>query len=328
MPQSNPSLPMTVRPLESHEHAAVARIFTVTQPHDPISAPDLERLFHDQGRWGYQHGALVATTSTNPDQVLGAALYTQNPGAYHPQRYVLQLAVAPEHQGQGVGAALWQALCAQLQRLGAESARIDAQEHHPVAPGFLTRRGGVPDHWVFPSVLEVARFDPTPYAPLLGRLQARGVRLTTLAELRAQPTPALNARLCALMNEIRRDVPRPEPARPLSQQVFDDAILGDFGLLADGYFLAEHEGQFIGQSTLFSNGEGDDLFTGLTGVTRAWRGQGLATALKVRVIGAALAQGAARIVTDNASDNAAMLAVNERLGFVRQPATGSYQVRW
>lgn len=326
----------TVRPLTPHEHPAVARILTETHPHDPMSVQDLERLLEDQARWGYRHEALVAVRNPGTsdadrpvdDTVLGTALYFQNPGAYHPHRYALHLAVDPQHQGQGIGAALWRELLARLGALGAESARIHAREDHPVAPGFLARRGGVPDHWAFPSTLDVPSFDPAPYAALFANLERQGVRLTTLAALRAQHTPHLNARLCALMNEIRTDVPRPEPALPLTQQLFDEAILGDFGLLPDGYVVAEQGGTFIGQSTLFTNGEGEALFTGLTGVTRPWRGRGLATAMKVRVIELARTLGAAQIVTDNASDNAAMLAVNERLGFARQPATASYLVRF
>ncbi len=59
-------------------------------------------------------------------------------------------------------------------------------------------------------------------------------------------------------------------------------------------------------------------------MTREWRGRGVATALKVAAIGVARALGAPTIRTDNASDNAPMLRVNDRLGFVRDPATVSY----
>ena len=108
--------------------------------------------------------------------------------------------------------------------------------------------------------------------------------------------------------------------------MFDGAVLGDFGLIPEGYLLAERGGDLLGQTTLFTNGESDDLFTGLTGVVRVYRGQGIATALKVQALLIGQARGARRVITDNASTNAGMLAVNDRLGFVRDPATASYLV--
>lgn len=318
-----------IRPMQD-EHAAVARILTQAQPHDPLTLQDLERLLNDQARWGYRHGVLVALRPDRPggpDRVIGAAFYAQSVGAYHPDRYTLMLGVDTEAQGQGVGHALWTAVTALLRGSGAQSLRVTAQEDHPVAPGFLHRRGGVPDHWVFPSVLDLRTFDPEPFAPVFTRVAASGVTLTTLAQLRERDVPDLHGRLTELMNRVRSDVPRPEPAQPLSVQLFEEAVLGDFGLIPDAYVVATHAGAFIGQSTLFTNGEDEELFTGLTGVVREWRRQGLALAMKLKVIEAARAHGGTRLITENASDNAGMLAVNTLLGFQRQPATASYLVR-
>lgn len=326
MPQTTPH----IRSMQPGEHAAVARLLTQAQPHNPISTQDLDRLLNDQRHWGYRHGVLVAAQpgrDPGTEHLTGAAVYSQSVGAYHPDRYALMLGVDADAQRQGVGAALWTAVTAHLRSFGAESVRVDAQEDHPVAPGFLTRRGGVADHWVFPSALDLRTFNPRLFEGVADRLAGLGVTLTTLTELRARPESDLNARLTDLMNRVRVDVPRPEPAQPISVELFEEAILGDFGLISDGYVVAEHAGHFVGQSTLFTNGEGDDLFTGLTGVTREWRRQGLALAMKLKVIQCARTLGAARVVTENASDNAGMLAVNERLGFQRQPATASYLIR-
>lgn len=75
---------------------------------------------------------------------------------------------------------------------------------------------------------------------------------------------------------------------------------------------------------LFSSEVSDTLHTGLTGVTAAWRGWGVATALKFMSIRAARNHGAPTIRTGNASDNAPMLAINDRLSFVRDPASASH----
>jgi len=57
----------------------------------------------------------------------------------------------------------------------------------------------------------------------------------------------------------------------------------------------------------------------LCGVKRAWRGRGVALALKQRQIAAAQASGMQRLVTENAEGNAPMRAVNERLGYAPAP---------
>ncbi|MCD0170514.1 GNAT family N-acetyltransferase [Deinococcus sp. 23YEL01] len=315
----------TVTPIAGHEWDAAAAILTGANPHDPLTGEEYRHQMRDQQDRGHGWAVLVARDATG---VVGVAGYHQNPGAFHPHRYDLDLAVAPDAQGRGVGGALWQALHADLRARHAESARILAREDHPVAPGFLTRRGFTGSKRYFMSTLHVPDFDPAPYAALEERVQARGVRIRSLTDLRAAGTPDLVGRLHALMNDVRQDVPRAEPATPLTRQVFEDAILGEPGLLPDAYLIAEADGQWIGQTVLFRSDASPDLLTGLTGVTRPWRGQGVATALKLAAIRTARTLGAPTIRTDNASDNAPMLAINDRLGFVRDPASVSYVIRF
>ncbi|PTA67726.1 GNAT family N-acetyltransferase [Deinococcus arcticus] len=318
--------PIDVGPVQPHEWDAAARAYTAAQPSDPVSGAELRRRDEEQLGWGYHAGVLVARQHA---EVVGSALYFQNPGAYHPRRFTLELGVHPDRQGLGAGAALWTALETVLRGLGAKSARILARDEHPVAPGFLTRRGFVGDQRFFFSVLDLLAFDEAPYADLRGRLAARGVRLRSFSELRAAGEPDLDARLHALMSDVRQDVPRAEPATPLSFEVFREAVLDDPCLLPDGYLVAEHGGAFIGQTTLFRSEASPDLLTGLTGVTREWRAQGVATLLKLGAIRAGQALGGALIRTDNASNNAPMLAINDRLGFVREGgATTSYLRRF
>ncbi|THF87683.1 GNAT family N-acetyltransferase [Deinococcus sp. KSM4-11] len=315
-------MPLTVRPVLDHEWDDAARAYSAAHPQEPYSGADLRKRHREQQDWNYTAATLVAVDGP---EVVGMGSYYQNPGAYHKDRYTLDLGVLPERQRQGVGGALWAALDAQLIAHGAESIRVLAREDHPTAPGFLGRRGFVGGKRYFTSALDVTAFDATPYASTLAAVAAQGITILSLSDLRAAGTPDLEARLHALMSDVRRDVPRSEPATPLAFQVFEEAVLGDPGLIPDAYLVAAHAEQFIGQTALFSSDVSDTLYTGLTGVTAAWRGRGVATALKVRAAGVARIRGAPTIRTDNASDNAPMLAVNDRLGFVRDPASISYQ---
>jgi predicted GNAT superfamily acetyltransferase len=69
--------------------------------------------------------------------------------------------------------------------------------------------------------------------------------------------------------------------------------------------------------------EGTDpgvIYQHLTAVLRDERGKGIAMALKLRTIEYARTQGLRELRTWNASINRPMLAINEALGFVKQPA--------
>lgn len=315
-------LTFTARPVEEAEWDAAARVWTLACPHDPVSGGDLRKREAEQRDWGYTAFTLVALAG---EDVVGQASVYQNPGAYHPHRFTLELAVHPGWQGRGAGRALWSALLPRLRAVGAQGIRTLAREDHPIAPGFLARRGFTPGKRYFTSSLDLTTFDETPFRDLLARLRAQGVRVRSLTELRDAGTPDLTGRLHALMSDVRRDVPRAEPATALSLQVFEEAVLGDSALLPGAYLIAENAGgEWIGQTTLFRTEASPDLLTGLTGVTRAARGQGVATGLKLHAIRAGRALGGTLIRTDNASDNAPMLAINDRLGFVRDPASVSW----
>ncbi|MFC6661621.1 GNAT family N-acetyltransferase [Deinococcus multiflagellatus] len=94
-----------VGPVEAHEWDAAARAYTAALPHDPVSGAELRRRDEEQRGWGYHAGVLVARQG---DEVLGTAAYFQNPGAYHPGRFILELGVAPVWQGQGwAGRSAW-----------------------------------------------------------------------------------------------------------------------------------------------------------------------------------------------------------------------------
>lgn len=140
----------------------------------------------------------------------------------------------------------------------------------------------------FTSALDLVGCDALPFCALAARLAARGVRVRGLSELRSTGTPGLTARLHALMN----DVPRDGPATPLSRQVFGEAG------------------------------------SGLTGVTRERRGAGDRHPAEGAGGPGGPRPGGIPIRTDNASDSAPMLAINDRLGFVRDPASVSYLLKF
>jgi GNAT superfamily N-acetyltransferase len=86
--------------------------------------------------------------------------------------------------------------------------------------------------------------------------------------------------------------------------------------LRDCSFAALADGELVAYATLLDRGEGLAVH-GITGVRPAWRGRGLAVALKRAQIAAARRRGLRELRTTTAFANAPMLHVNERLGYRR-----------
>jgi len=84
--------------------------------------------------------------------------------------------------------------------------------------------------------------------------------------------------------------------------------------LPDTCFIAVKDHEFIGYSNLSAVEEGFSIE--MTGVLRAYRGQGIATLLKFYGIQYAQVHSNGRLFTVNDAVNTAVLALNQKLGFV------------
>jgi predicted GNAT superfamily acetyltransferase len=86
-----------------------------------------------------------------------------------------------------------------------------------------------------------------------------------------------------------------------------------------GQILAADGDQFVGLSAVGYFEQSNSCYNLMTGVLASHRGRKIAQALKLRSIQFAKAIGAAYIRTNNDSENAAMLAINRKLGYVPKP---------
>ena len=206
------------------------------------------------------------------------------------------VAVTASHRGRGIGSALLDAALAHLDRIGATRATSftrfsEEGERWAVARGWSRVLSG-------PLIAVDPRTVSEPSIPA-------GIRLGSMRD--AQLEAVYDAVL-----EAARDEPRPEPIDTIPYDEFvtewdqPDVDLDASTVAYDGdRVVAFTELRIVG----------DRGQHGFTGTRRDYRGRGLATVVKGVALRAAAARGVTRVTTSNAEENAAMRAVNRKLGF-------------
>lgn len=284
---------------EPRDYPAIAAIHNACWPAHPTTAGHLEHLDASLNRERF-------VLEDGGEVVAHACLERARSGAAF-----LDLDVEPERQGQGFGSRLYDFLEPNIERLA--SVTCFSREDHAFSKNFAERRGFREVLRSWHQSLEVARFDPEPFLDLESRLERDGYAITSFAAIR---DPDRERRLYALYAQTVLDVPgmtdiaefEPYRARTLEGPLF----------LPEAYFVATLGEEWVGYTGTRRRAQDapDEWHTGMTGVLREHRGKGLATALKLRAIRLAQSRGIRCLHTNSASTNAAILAVNARLGYV------------
>ncbi len=276
---------------------------------------DQQNAAHPQGRW----------LAFDGDQPIGNAEYLFGHWWDEPAQYIFYIGVIPDYQGKGIGKRLMDTVMTELDTLGARSTITWVRDDYRRTMRFLEERGYSMIQRDAQSALDIATFDPAPFAGITSKLKQNGITLHTVTQLE-QNDPNWQKKLYDLDWPLRLDMPGTEKKK---QESFDDWIARKFAtpyLLKDGYIVAVTEnGDYIGYSAVYkSSTDEPKLNTNVTGVLGAWRRKGIATAMKVAIIDYAKANDYKKIVTENEENNP-MYELNIRLGFRPTPAWLTYK---
>jgi len=168
------------------------------------------------------------------------------------------------------------------------------------------------------SRLDTASLDYSVWNRYSSRIAEQGIQIKSVVELESDPMR--DRKLYELEWLIAKDVPSSEPPAKVPFEEFQK-VWERTNHVPDAWFVALDKGEYVGSTDVWlSKAEPHLLYVGLTGVIRSHRGRGIATALKLRSVEFARQHGFKEIRTWNESNNKVILDINNRMGFVRQPA--------
>jgi GNAT superfamily N-acetyltransferase len=306
---------LAIRPaILPHDYPAIAAVLAAESPEWAADADEL--AYQDRSRDPRDHHATLVAESPEGGaaSLAGVAFVGRDTRLPAEGKFEMNLRVRPDWQGRGVGEALYQAVLEHLAPFSPRELCADYWGAHPRAGRFLAERGFAEVSRRIDGRLETANFDFAPYAGLEERLQAQGIRVMTYAELAGDPRRL--AKLHQLDEAAWQDVPffgERTAARSLERFAAEEVDRPDY--LADACFIAVRGADFVGYSNLVESDAGFSV--DMTGVLRPYRRMGVATVLKLRGIRHAQSHGNQPVWTVNDSANAAILRLNEKLGFQR-----------
>ena len=281
----------------------------------PESPRSVDELRHFEARRGEDehHRRFLLECG---DRLVAAVSYVRDMNVLSRNAFVFDLLLEPEHFE--LAEALYEHLVGTLEPYAPVSLRVQVREDWPHWPDFYKKRGFEEYERRWTSALALDTLEPERFAWATTKAEAAGITFKTLAEL--PDDEATQRLLYSVVVELLGDVPFAEPLEIWPFELWRERWWGNPTMNPASYFLAFDGDELVGVSELRGAEAADTLHTGLTGVRRKWRRKGVAQALKLKAAEYARAHGVATFDTQNHSTNRPMLAINERMGFVKQPA--------
>lgn len=219
--------------------------------------------------------------------------------------------VPERHRGHGFGSALLAELARRAEVRGVTSFEARVAETDVASLAWALRRGFEEVGRDSSMVLDLAEVEAPAIDP------PEGIEVVTWAAC-----PELTRGLYQVYVEADPDIPGSEDAETPSFERWLDADMTGTGDRPEATFVALADGEVVGYAKFsLSPSKPQVAFHDLTGVLRAWRGRGIAGALKRAQIAWAKENGYTRLVTSNEERNAPVRALNARHGYRVEPGT-------
>lgn len=312
---------MTIRPVTEDDAAAATDLLNLAAS-EPITVEQMrERIRQPATQFRVR---VVAVDVTG--RIVGYGQTARNEWN-EPGLYWVHVVVPLAARRRGIGSHLYRAIRDALVARSATTLRAEARDQFPESLAFAQHHGFQIERQIFESTLPLVDFDERPFIAALDAAQAGGFRFFTVADV--GDTRDARREAHALEQVLARDVPGGSEAATRPFEAYLHEVCEAPTYRADCQFVAATgEGDatlWVGLASLEYLAGNNAMYNGLTGVLPAFRGHGIAQALKLLAIRTARRYGAAYIRTNNDSLNAPMLAINRKFGYL--PEAGYHRMR-
>lgn len=304
---------VVIREAVEGDFARIAELISATQP-EPVTEADLLE-WERRVLTGLIRRRTVAAAESG--QVLGYAI-VQHFQSMGEGRFYLWVTVDAGQRARGIGAQLYDNALEFAISHGAATLESEVREDEAAGVHFARQRGFIVHRHMFESAIELATFEESRFAGVVEAVQAGGIRFLSLADVGMDP--AYFRQLYQVNYRAVLDDPA-STGHWVSFEEFESTLLGASWFDPGGQIMAidAASGAVIGLAAVGFFQHTNRASNMITGVDRAYRGRQIALALKLLTIRYAQVRGAEAIVTDNDSQNAPMLAINRKLGYVPRP---------
>lgn len=304
----------TLRPHLDQDFEALVGIRNRINP-EPITANQMRDFAASNRANSNTYEIWVAEAD---DRILAYGILAQGDDL-PPGWWYMRVQTDPDQNGQGAATALYNHLESIAREGGAVEIESQVRGDDDAAFAWAEHRGFRSDRLRTESVLDLTTFDGSRFAGAVEKTAATGLRF----EMHYPGLPQSDEfllRMYDLHAETFPEVPAfVPPFPPFETWVKEWRGEGRVNQPVFAIFACDGD-RIVGESSLSLPELADAAaYTIYTAVRKAYRGRGLALALKLLTIEAAKARGVTRMRTNNDPDNPAMLAVNAKLGYVLVP---------
>jgi GNAT superfamily N-acetyltransferase len=280
-------------------------VFNAVWPHEAVT---MDEVRHFKAATT-AHLDLVAWIDGEPAGSAFAAIMPHRPDVPN-----ILLTVLPEARRQGVGTALYESISDWTRGHGLDVLEAVVSDEDPESLAFAERRGFREDRREKGVALQLAEIEPPAVEP------PDGIEIVSWAE-----RPELARGIYEVALEASPDIPGWEDEIP---EPFEDWLVNDMqgsGDKPEATFLAVDGDEVVAYAKFsLTEAQPKTAHHDLTGVKRAWRGRGIARALKATQIRWAKEHGYEELQTRN-ERNAPIRHLNREFGY--RPATGRIYLR-
>ena len=234
----------------------------------------------------------------------------------------LYLVVTSESWGHGLGSLLYDRLIIHATELRVRTLRTRVRDNCDHSIRFARQHGFVQKKHSVEMLLDLSSWDDQKLEPFLQALQQQGFLFTTMAEL--GDTPEVRRKLYALNNSASATDPGSDGIPPWSSfEEFDRDVCNSSWYHPEAQVVAidTHSGLWAAMSAITVFSGADHAYNLFTGTDVHYRGRKLAQAVKTIALRKARTFGVNAVRTNHNSENAAMIAIDTKLGYKYTPGT-------